>query len=168
MRFDGARHPPGAVRSFAPTEDDAREVNTVPVCKLTDLPQGGGGRWPLCGAGFRSVKWGDLEVGYTTTAGPTNASPTYAGLPGGVCMCPHYGYVFKGRIRCVYPGTAWPDEVAGPGDVYFFRAGHHLIYEEATDALEMNPADALQVLMDHVEAYARRQVEVAKAAKAET
>lgn len=128
----------------------------MPTCKLRELPAGGGGRWPLCGAGFRSVKWGDLEVGFTT-AGASNAGPVYAELPGGVCMCPHYGYVFKGRIRCVYPGTTWPDEVAETGDVYFFRAGHHLIYEEVTESLEMNPADALGVLMDHVEAYAQRK-----------
>jgi hypothetical protein len=127
----------------------------MPTRKLKELPAGGdGGRWPLCGKGFRSTRWGDMEMGFTT-AGPMNAAPTYDFLPGGVCMCPHYGYVFKGRIRCVFPGTDWPDEVAEAGDVYFFRAGHHLIYEEATEALELNPADALEVLMDHVEAHAR-------------
>lgn len=130
----------------------------MPTCKLKELPKGGGGRWPLCGTGFGSIKWGDLEVGYTT-AGPSSAAAVYEKLPGGVCMCPHFGYIFKGRLRCTYPGSDWPDEVAETGDVYFFRAGHHLIYEEATEALEMNPADALEVLMDHVEAYARRKVE---------
>jgi len=130
----------------------------MPTCKLKDLPRGGGGRWPLCGSGFCSIKWGDMEVGYTTT-GPMTAAATYEALPGGICMCPHYGYVFKGRLRCTYPGSAWPDEVAETGDVYFFRAGHHLIYEEETEALELNPADALEVLMDHVEAYARRRLE---------
>jgi len=130
----------------------------MPTCKLTQLPRGGGGRWPLCGNGFRSIKWGDMEVGYTTT-GPGSAAATYAALPGGVCLCPHYGYIFKGRLRCTYPGSDWPDEVAETGDVYFFRAGHHLIYEEETEALELNPADALEVLMDHVEAYARRRAQ---------
>ena len=126
----------------------------MPVAKLTELPKGGGDRWPLCGKGFRSIKWGDMEVGFTI-AGPMTAAPVYDFLPGKVCVCPHYGYVFKGKIRCVYPGTDWPDEVANPGDVYFFRAGHHLIYEEVTEALELNPADALEFLMDHVEAHAR-------------
>lgn len=130
----------------------------MPTCKLEELPKGGGGRWPLCGSGFRSVKWGDLHVGYTTTRGATDASPVYAELPGGVCMCPHYGYVLKGRVRCIYPGSDWPDEVAEAGDVYFFRAGHHLIYEEQTNAVEFNPADALEVLMDHTEAYARKHL----------
>jgi len=41
--------------------------------------------------------------------------------------------------------------VAETGDAYFFRAGHVLIYEEESEVLELNPAAALQVLMDHIE-----------------
>jgi hypothetical protein len=62
--------------------------------------------------------------------------------------------MFKGRLRCRYPGSDWPDEVAETGDVYFFRSGHVLIYEEPSEVLELNPAAALQLLMDHVESVA--------------
>ncbi|HET6948871.1 MAG TPA: hypothetical protein VFI47_00745 [Acidimicrobiales bacterium] len=31
----------------------------MPVSKPADLPQGGGGRWPHTGEGFRSARWGD-------------------------------------------------------------------------------------------------------------
>jgi hypothetical protein len=130
----------------------------MPVSRLDDLPVGGGGRWPLCGSGFRSAQWGDMEIGYTTT-GAADHTAIYQGLPGGVCPCPHYGYVFTGRIRATYPGTNWPDEVAAAGEAYFFRAGHVLIYEEETEALELNPAAALQTLMDHVESLARKYIE---------
>lgn len=125
----------------------------MPVSKLGDLPVGGGGRWPHCGSGFRSVQWGDMEVGFTIT-GVGDHTALYQGLPGGVCQCPHYGYVFKGRIRCRFPGTSRPDETAGEGEAYFFPAGHVLIYEEATEALELNPAAALQALMGHIESVA--------------
>ena len=97
--------------------------------------------------------WGDMEVGYTTT-GPIDCTPVYAGLPGGVCPCPHYGYVFNGRLRCVYVGTDWPDEVAETGDVYYFKPGHILIYEEESEILELNPAATLNLLMDHIERLA--------------
>jgi hypothetical protein len=126
----------------------------MPVSKPTELPAGGDGRWPLAGSGFRSVRWGDLEVGYTT-AGPVDCTPLYEGLPGGVCPCPHYGYVFSGRLRARYPGTDRPDEVASAGDVYFFPAGHILIYDEASEVLELNPAAALNDLMDHIEQQAQ-------------
>jgi hypothetical protein len=94
-----------------------------------------------------------MEVGYTVTD-PMDCAPVYVGLPGGVCQCPHYGYVFTGRLRCVYPDTDWPDEVAEAGDAYHFRAGHVLVYEERSEVLEINPAAALQQLMDHIESIA--------------
>lgn len=126
----------------------------MPVSKPQELPVGGGGRWPWCGRGFRSVQWGDMEVGFTS-CGSGDHTAQYRGLPGAVCPCPHYGYVLTGRIRCVFPGTDWPDEVAEAGDVYFFPAGHALIYELATEAIELNPAAALQTLMGHFETVAR-------------
>jgi hypothetical protein len=43
------------------------------------------------------------------------------------------------------------DEVALAGEVYFFRPGHVLIYEEPSEVLELNPAAALGILMDHIE-----------------
>jgi len=102
------------------------------------------------------VHWGDLEIGHTLLHQPTSSEGLYAALPGGVCPCPHYGYVFKGTVRCVYPGSDFPDEVARTGDAYFFRPGHYLVYEEdETEVLEWNPADAPQFLMDHIEAHAR-------------
>lgn len=130
----------------------------MPHARLDDLPAGGGGRWPLAGAGFRSEQWGDLEVGLTTTAGPTDCTELYrlGGMPGGVCVCPHYGYVFSGTIRATYPNTDQPDEVATAGEAYFFPAGHILIYEEATRAMELNPAYALQQCMDRIERAAER------------
>jgi hypothetical protein len=126
----------------------------MPVSKPADLPVGGGGRWPLCGSGFKSAQWGDLEVGHTIVTEPLDCTELYATLPGGVCMCPHYGYMFSGRLRCVYPDSDWPDEVAETGDAYFFRAGHVLIYEAPSEVLELNPAAALNVLMDHIESLA--------------
>jgi hypothetical protein len=92
-----------------------------------------------------------MEVGYTTT-GPLDCTELYqvGGLPGGVCPCPHYGYIFEGSIRATYPNTDRPDETASAGEVYFFPAGHVLIYPELTKALELNPAFALQQCMDAI------------------
>ncbi|MBH0776593.1 hypothetical protein IT779_09885 [Nocardia sp. NEAU-351] len=99
-----------------------------------------------------------MEIGYTTTAGPRDCTELYkvAGLPGGVCPCPHYGYIFSGTIRATYPGADMPDESAVAGEAYFFPAGHILIYEEATAALELNPAFALTQCMDAIERVARK------------
>ena len=129
----------------------------MPHARPEDLPAAGGGRWPAAGERFRSVQWGDMEVGYTTAA-PIDCTAIYkaGGLPGGVCPCPHYGFVFEGSIRAVYPNTDRTDELASAGEAYFFPAGHVLIYPEPTKALELNPAFALQQCMDAMQRAADR------------
>ncbi|WP_019926690.1 hypothetical protein [Nocardia sp. BMG111209] len=131
----------------------------MPHAKPQDLPAAGGGRWPSTGEAFRSVQWGDLEVGFTSVDSPLDCTELYrnSDLAGGVCMCPHYGYIFSGSIRAAYPGTTLPDEIATAGEAYFFPAGHVLIYDEPTRALELNPAFALQKLMDSLQKLAERQ-----------
>lgn len=97
---------------------------------------------------MRSIKAGEMEIGATWTAGPRDYSALYAGLPGGVCPCDHYGYVFSGRIRARYADGS--EEVIGPGEVYYIPKGHVLIYEEATHHLEINFHAQLRELMEVV------------------
>jgi hypothetical protein len=135
----------------------------MPHARPQDLPAGGNGRWPSAGEGFRSEQWGDMEVGFTTVDGPRDCTQLYVdgGMPGGVCPCPHYGYIFEGALRATYPGTDLPDETAVAGEAYFFPAGHILIYEAATKALELNPAFALGQCMDAMQRAADRYIAVA-------
>ncbi len=131
----------------------------MPHAKPQELSAGGGGRWPTVSTAFRSEQWGDMEVGFTTVDGPLDCTDLYrhGGMPGGVCMCPHYGYIFSGSMRAVYPDTGRPDEIATAGEAYFFPAGHILVYDEPTSALEFNPAHALQACMDVMERMAKAQ-----------
>jgi hypothetical protein len=124
----------------------------MPHSRPEDLPNGNL-RWPAIGdSGFRSVQWGDMEVGYTTVHQPLDCTEQYkwGGLPGGVCPCPHYGYLFEGRMRAQYPGSDWPEEVVEGGEAFFIPSGHVLIYDEPTKVLELNPAHALQMCMDAI------------------
>jgi len=97
------------------------------------------------GGCMRSIKAGEMEIGFTWTTGPRDYTSLYEGLPGGVCPCDHYGYIFSGRIRARYADGR--EEVIGPGEVYYIPKGHVLIYEEATHHLEINPHRELQELM---------------------
>ncbi len=122
----------------------------MPHARPEDLPEGGGGRWPFAGHRFRSEQWGDLDVGFTTVEEPLDCTESYriGGMAGGVCPCPHYGYVLTGSIRARYPDTDQPEELATAGEVYFFPAGHVLIYDEPATVIEFNPAFALKQCMD--------------------
>jgi hypothetical protein len=138
--------------------DGASEV-AVPVSKQQGIDHVEKMRpLAICSVGFRSAQWGDVEVGYTQTVAGDH-TPLCVGLPGDVCLCPHDGYMLKGRLRCRYPGTDWSDDVAQRGDAYFFRSGHLLICEEPSEVVEVNPAFELQYMMDHIEKKAEDLVE---------
>jgi len=126
----------------------------MPVSRLEDLPSATSRGWPTAEGGFRAVHWGDMEVCYTTFEHtPMDCTELYkaGGAPGGVCPCPHYFYMFEGRIRCTWPNTDRPDEVVSAGEVCFFSTGHVLIYEEPCKVLEINPAAALLDCMESME-----------------
>lgn len=108
------------------------------IPKITPDNEGGG-----C---MRSIKAGDMEIGFTWTGGPLDCTELYAGLPDGLCTCDHYGYVFSGRMRARYADGS--EEVIGPGEVYYIPKGHVLLYDEATHHLEINPHEQLRELME--------------------
>src|SRR3546814_13760725 len=58
------------------------------------------------GGCMRSIKAGEMEIGFTWTTGPRDYTPLYAGLPGGVCPCdprPEEGRVGEGSVStCRY------------------------------------------------------------------
>lgn len=114
-------------------------------------------RWPGVKQSYRASAWGDMEVSYAVVPKPLDCSQLLqcAGLPGGVCMCPHYGYVFEGRIECIFPGTDLPSETAAAGEVYFFPAGHVLNYLEPTRSLDFSPGHAFREVMDMMQRRAR-------------
>ncbi|MGV0713879.1 hypothetical protein ABQE93_00610 [Mycolicibacterium sp. XJ662] len=99
-----------------------------------------------------------MEVGFTSIDHPLDCTELYrvGGMPGGLCMCPHYGFVVEGAVSATYPNTDLPDEEAVAGEVYFFPAGHILKYSGPTKHIEFNPAFALQQCMDAMQRTADR------------
>src|SRR4029453_8985547 len=114
--------------------------------KLSELPL----HDPESPGEYRSVVWGGLQIGLATVPAAVDCTALYADLPGGVCPCPHWGYVFEGAITAHYPSGEQAAETARAGDVYYFPAGHVLVYEEPTRALEVNPPEELETIMQAV------------------
>ena len=135
----------------------------MPHCRPEDL-RSAKDRWPCVGEdSYKCEHWGDMEIALTTLPGPLDATQNYidGGSAGGVCPCPHYGYVFEGTMRASYPGTGRPDEVVKAGEVYYIPAGHILSYDEASKVLELNPAAALKDCMDAMQRAADKRAAAA-------
>jgi hypothetical protein len=62
-------------------------------------------------------------------------------LPGGVCHCPHWGYVIAGRMRFVFDDDH--EEVYQAGDAFYQPPGHRPYVDAGTELLQFSPTDKL-------------------------
>src|SRR5690349_7419181 len=68
-------------------------------------------------------------------------APMLAGLPGAHCRCPHWGYVFSGRLVVRYDDH---DQVIVAGDAFYMPPGHVPEADEGTEFVIFSPTDALE------------------------
>ena len=64
-----------------------------------------------------------------------------AALPGGHCECPHWGYLFRGRMIVHYPNR---DEVIEEGQAFYMPPGHVPTYEVGTQLTQFSPTEELK------------------------
>jgi Cupin domain len=80
-------------------------------------------------------------MGFTTIREASDLAPALAGLPGGHCSCPHWGYVTKGRLVFTFSDH---DEVYEAGDAFYTPPGHTPAADADTEFVMFSPADLLE------------------------
>ena len=85
--------------------------------------------------------WGEYMAYFESIKGGTDFSPLFVGLPDDSCQSPHWGYVFKGKIRFIYKDH---DEVISAGEAYYAPPGHTVEILEDTETVEFSPAALFQ------------------------
>ncbi|HUQ64032.1 MAG TPA: hypothetical protein VM121_09775 [Acidimicrobiales bacterium] len=88
----------------------------------------------------RSADLDGYTVNFVTVKQTHDMAPLLKGLPGGNCACPHWGYVFKGRITMRYDGR---EETYEAGDAFYWSPGHAPEAEAGTELLQFSPAREL-------------------------
>ena len=91
----------------------------------------------------RLVDWGDYTAYFERIAAGTDFSAYYDS-----CECPHWGYVFKGRLRFIY--TDGRDEVVSAGEMYYIPAGHTFQVLEDAETVEFSPTAEYRQHMEKV------------------
>ena len=81
-----------------------------------------------------------FTVNFVTIKQTHDLAPMLQALPGGNCSCPHWGYVFKGRITVRYADR---EEVFEAGDAFYMPPGHAPAAEAGTELLQISPAEQL-------------------------
>jgi hypothetical protein len=86
-----------------------------------------------------------MDGGYTaafeTYTADTDLAPFMTGLPDDRCQCPHWGYVFKGKVT--YRSAAG-EETFEAGDAYYVPPGHTPLLYAGTELVEFSPTEELQ------------------------
>jgi hypothetical protein len=88
----------------------------------------------------RSSQLEGFTVNFVTIRRDTDLAPMLASLPGGMCHCPHWGVLTKGRMTVRYTDR---EEVFEAGDAFYMPPGHTPAAAAGTEFIQFSPTDLL-------------------------
>jgi hypothetical protein len=88
-----------------------------------------------------SEQLGGYTVNFVSIRADHDLAPLLAGLPGGRCPCPHWGYLTAGRMIVRY---ADHEEVIEAGQAYYMAPGHAPAGTAGTEFVQFSPTDELE------------------------
>jgi hypothetical protein len=91
----------------------------------------------------------DHTINFVTINESHSLAPMLASLPGGHCTCPHWGYLFKGRMTVTYADHV---DTIEAGDAFFMAPGHVPAADAGTEFVMFSPADQLKATNEAVAA----------------
>ncbi|WP_328362537.1 hypothetical protein OG828_27775 [Streptomyces sp. NBC_00457] len=90
---------------------------------------------------------GEMSVAFIHLPKGTDMEPAMKGLPDDMCQCPHWGYVFKGRLQLK---TAEGDETYEAGQAFYWAPGHIPVALEDVEFMDFSPTPEFDRVIDHV------------------
>ena len=90
----------------------------------------------------RTEEFDGYTVNFVSIRQDSDLAPMLKGLPDDRCQCPHWGYVFKGKMTVSY---ADHEEAIGPGEAFYMPPGHTPAAVADTEFVQFSPSDELAV-----------------------
>jgi hypothetical protein len=91
---------------------------------------------------------GGITLGYVEVPKGTDFTPLLKGLENDSCHSAHWGYVLEGTIQLIYDDGKKED--VGPGEVFYWPAGHTAVVQEDIKFLEFSPTKEYTEVITHV------------------
>lgn len=104
----------------------------------------------------RSVELDGQSISFVSIKESHSLAPMLKGLPGDACHCPHWGYLFSGRITVTY---ADHEEVIEAGEAFYMSPGHVPAAEAGSEFVQFSPADKLAETLAAINANVRAMQE---------
>ncbi|BBC34817.1 hypothetical protein SGFS_061110 [Streptomyces graminofaciens] len=92
---------------------------------------------------------GDLSVAFIKFPAGTDMAPALKGLQDDLCQSPHWGYVFKGRVRMRRKDGSHDYKA---GEAFYWAPGHAPEALEDSEFIDFSPTDKFGEVIDHVKA----------------
>ena len=89
----------------------------------------------------RSEELDGYSVSFVSIRETHDLAALLKGLPGDSCQCPHWGYVFKGRLTWRFGDR---EEVVEAGDAFFAPPGHVPEAEAGSEFVQFSPVEELR------------------------
>jgi len=88
----------------------------------------------------RNGEFDGYTVNFVTIRQDHDLAPLLKGLPDDRCQCPHWGYVFKGRLTWRFGDG---EEVYEAGDAFYVPPGHAPRAEAGSEFVQFSPSEEL-------------------------
>jgi len=99
----------------------------------------------------------DYTVDFVTIRQGHSLAALLKGLPGDSCQCPHWGYLFSGRITVTY---ADHEEVYEAGDAFYMTPGHVPAAAAGSEFVQFSPTEQLTEVTAQIKTNAQRIMQV--------
>jgi hypothetical protein len=94
---------------------------------------------------------GDMSVAFLRLRAGTDMAPALKGLPGDLCQTPHWGYVFKGRVKM---RTERGEEIYEAGQAFYWPPGHAPEALEDCEFMDFSPTADFNKVIGHIKSQA--------------
>jgi ribosomal protein L34 len=93
---------------------------------------------------------GGMSAAFVRLAKGTDMAPAFKGLPDDRCQCPHWGFLFKGRLRM---RTKDGEEVYQPRRAFYWPPGHAAEALEDCEYLHFSPTEECNAVIERLKAW---------------
>jgi hypothetical protein len=97
---------------------------------------------------LRLSEEGNMTVAFVKLRKGADLAPALVGLPDDMCQCPHWGYMFKGRLKMK---TKDGDQIYEAGQVFYWGPGHAPEALEDCEYVDFSPTEDFQAVIRHIQ-----------------
>jgi len=83
-----------------------------------------------------------------TLAAGVDTTPLFEGLEGGMCQCPHWGFVLRGQLTTTDPLGV--EETVKANDLFYWPPGHNVRVDADAEIVMFSPQHEHSRVIDHM------------------